>query len=59
MKAQSRKVPYAVALAIPRADGPMPVAVLAVAVTTAVAAFAILAAGWQLGELVLRMMGRA
>lgn len=58
MKARPQKTPQAVALAIPRADGPMQVAVLAMALGTLVT-FAILAAGWQLGGLLLGMMGRA
>jgi hypothetical protein len=56
MKASPYNVPQAVAAA--RADGPMRLAVLAMGLATLVTIVAVLAAGWQLGGLVLRLLGR-
>ena len=57
MRTQTVRSAQAIAIARPRADGAMGVAVLAVSLTMAVASFAILAAGWELGGLVLRVFG--
>jgi hypothetical protein len=57
MRSQLVRSAHAVALARPRADGAMAVAVLAVTLATTVVSVAILAAGWAVGGLVLKVLG--
>ncbi len=57
MRMQTVRSAQAVAIVRPRADGAMGVAVLAATLATAVASFAILAVGWEVGGLLLKVLG--
>jgi len=56
MRTQTVRPAHAVAVARPRADGAMGVAVLAVTLATTVASIALLAAGWEIGGLLLKLL---
>jgi len=57
MRTHTVRSTRAIAIARPRADGAMGIAVLAVTLTTAALSLAILAMGWEIGGLILRVLG--